>query len=68
MSIFPSVTKDQIKILHPDVTTATHENILEIFELARVRYASYTDVKGQINFNKLQAIPPFTSWQKHIEH
>jgi hypothetical protein len=54
---------NQIKLVHPDITTATQQNIEEILGVLIFRYAGYTIEKGEENFNKLQDIPNFMSIQ-----
>ena len=54
---------NQIKLVHPDITTATQQNIEEILGVLIFCYAGYTIEKGEENFNKLLDIPNFMSIQ-----
>ena len=59
--VIPTQYLNQIKLVHPDMTTSTQRNIEEILGVILFRYAGYTIEKKEENFNKLQDIPNFMS-------
>lgn len=48
-----------VRQVHPDITTATSENINELAGVISIRYGAYTLTKGEANFMALCKIPKF---------